>query len=682
MNFDRLKLVLMDARIGATIALSGFLILMLVPLPPSMLDLLITFSLMLSVGLLLTALFLRESHEFFVFPSLLLITTLFRLGLNIASTRLILLGGASGQNAAGAVIEAFGRVVMGGNYVVGGILFLIFSIINFIVISKGSERVAEVSARFTLDALPGKQMSIDADLTSGMIDQEQARVRRQELQREAEFYGAMDGASKFVRGDAIASLLIAFVNLLGGALIGALQHGMTLSEAASRFSILTVGDGLAAQVPALLVSTAAGLVITQVGGDNNMARELVRQLGSDRKIWLLTASIFGVFGLMPGMPSLAFIGAAAVFAAAAWFVPTLAADDLDAEDRTEERPPALIERPADLEIVLGLGLLSITGEQEGGGLLRRLKRWREDFARTWGFWLPVVSVHDDQRLASRAYEIRAHGVVLAQGELRPNRMLALDTGQLSEVIVGDPASDPVFGANGWWIPRDQQRDAERKGAVVVPPAVVLLTHLTEIITPRMQEFFGRATLRALLTDLRDQGYTELDELVPAPLDYGRLLSICHALLAERVPLTGLRTIIETAASICAVSANAAVAELVEAVRQALSSQICSRLADPERRISVLTLAPDVETALARVADQTGSSGEIALLSEHIGRLLPSLREKISAPEGPPSAILVSPAVRRPLRNVLAHALPDLPVLSLREIARGFSIETRGTVGFA
>ncbi|MCB9728868.1 MAG: flagellar biosynthesis protein FlhA [Deltaproteobacteria bacterium] len=595
------------------LTLVGILGLMIVPLPPLALDLLLAVNVTISLVILLTAVQVTRPLDFSVFPSLLLITTLFRLSLNVATTRLILLGGADGTQAAGEIIRTFGEFVVGGSYVVGIVVFLILTLINFIVITRGAGRIAEVSARFTLDALPGKQMSIDSDLASGLITQDQARARRLELARETDFYGAMDGSSRFVRGDAIAGLIITGINIVGGLIIGVAQEHLSLADAATTYTVLTIGDGLVSQIPSILISTAAGVIVTRAAASTDLGGQVVLQLLHNRKVMVASAVVVAALAFIPGMPATIFIGlSGGLF----WWSRRVRDVSAEAggEGRREgggpgaagapqEEPPRGsaqgIERDLEvpkLELNVGYGLISLVQSDEGGDFVSRVSVLRANIARDLGFVFPHMPIRDDQGIGANEYRLLIHGVPAASGALVPDRVLAMDPGDVRRPIEGDPTIEPTFGLPALWIRAADKGRAELAGYTVAEPVFVLLTHMRDVIEREASRLMGREELQVLLDALARRHPRIVDELVPAVLSHADILGVLRALLDERVSIRDFNTILETLSE--AVRFGKSAPYLVEQVRKRLAPAIVQPLRDRNDTLHV-ALFDDISVELLR-----------------------------------------------------------------------------------
>lgn len=667
--------------LAVTIAVIAIVIMMVVPLPTILLDLLLTFNITFALTILLVTMYVRQPLEISVFPSLLLLATLFRLALNVSSTRLILLHGYAGQ-----VIQSFGEFVVGGNPVVGIIIFFILVIIQFVVITRGAERVAEVTARFTLDAMPGKQMSIDADLNAGLIDEEQARARRLEVRREADFYGAMDGASKFVKGDAIAGIIITIVNILGGFIIGVMQGQLSPLEVLQKYTILTVGDGLVSQIPALLVSTATGILVTRAASEGNLGQDVTSQVFSEPRILYMAAGLLTVLGFIPGLPHIAFLALAALFAFLAYRlnqtmepIPesvTTSESGID-ELRRPEAVAALL--PVDpLEIDLGYGLISLADTEQGGDLLDRIVLLRRQLALELGLLVPTVRIRDNITLAPNTYVILLRGVEVARGEVLPGYFLAMgDCTDKKEP--GIPTHEPAFGLPAWWVTAAEKENAEQSGFTVVDPATVIATHLTEVIKKHAAEILSRQQLELMLETVRKESPALVNEVVPgiiAPLDLKKVLG---NLLQEGVPIRDLTTILETVGNYGRLTKDTDI--LTEYVRQALGRQISRRLSPDGGPIMALTLDRSVEEAIESSLQRTEQGTFLAIDPQTAERILASVKagmNRLPPGENPP-VILASPMVRFYFKRLIERAFPQLVVVSYNELDPELTVDVVGRV---
>ncbi len=658
--------------------------LLVLPLPPFLLDLLLALSIAFSLLVLLTALNAEKPLDFSAFPSLLLLLTLYRLALNVSSTRLIL-----GEGDAGKVIESFGEFVIGGNYVVGVVIFLILVGINFIVITKGSGRVAEVAARFTLDAMPGRQMSIDGDLSAGLIDEDEARRRREEISDEADFYGAMDGAAKFVRGDAIAGLLITGINIVGGIFIGMVQRGMPAGRAFTEYTILTVGDGLVTQIPALVVATAAGIMVTSSGG-GRVGATLVTQLGGKARPLWIAAGFLGLLALVPGLPTVPFLALGIMAGIAAWYAPEVSLTPAlasasgapvgeIAEPQAPERSPVqdlLQIDPVELEI--GYALIPLVDQDQGGDLLERIRLLRKQAAMDLGVLVPPIRIRDDVRLEPAAYVIRIRGNEVARGSLRPRLLLALDAGDVIADVDGEETVDPSFGLPGRWIRETDRVEAEASGWTVVEPGTVLSTHLMEVLKEHAAELLGRQDVQELVDTLKESYPALVEEVVPARVSIGVLHRVLQRLLRERVPIRDLVTVLETMAD--ATDRTKDPEALTEQVRRALGPVIAEANADADGTIRGITLGPRLEAALTRLFSPRPGEGNDVVEPGAMTRALTGLDElaRTHARDGRPRPLITAPTMRVGIRRLLEPVLPDIPVLSLGELPPQVNLESVAT----
>lgn len=668
------------------LGLVGILFLMVIPIPPLMLDLFLSMSMTVAIVVLLVSVYIVRPLEFSVFPSILLMTTLFRLSLNVASARLILLRGNEGADAAGAVIKAFGQFVVGGNYAVGVVVFLILVIINFVVITKGAGRIAEVAARFSLDAMPGKQMSIDADLNAGFIDEAEARRRRRDIEREADFCGAMDGASKFIRGEAIAGIVITAVNILGGFFIGVLQLGMDLRSALETYTILTVGDGLIAQIPALLVSTAAGIIVSRAAADTDLGEEIRRQLLLQPKVLATTSAILAGLGLFPGLPHLAFFVLSGILGAAAYMTGAArtaeaSAPEPEGEPRSEESAevcPALDV----MELEIGYGLIPLVDPEQGGDLLERVRAVRNQLAQERGFVIPAVHIRDNLELKPHEYTIRVRGVEIARGEVRPGSLLALNPGQATAEIPGIPTQEPAFGLPAKWIGSQDRDSAQVAGYTIVDPSTVVATHLTELVRRHAHEILTRQDVQKLLDNLRKDHPKVVEEVVPSLLPLGTVHRVLKNLLREQISIRDLLTILETLGTLGDQVKDADL--LTEHVRQSLARSITQQFKTADNRLYVVSLEKTLEDMLEHSIQRTEAGSYLSLDPNVAGKVIEHLAEGIRkcVEHGCEPVVLCSPAVRPYLKQMTERALPDLSVLSFREIAPSVNVHSLGSVGLS
>ncbi len=665
------------------IGLFGLLGIMVVPLPPVVLDMLLAGSICLSLLLFLGALYAKKAVEFSVFPTLLLVATVYRLALNVASTRLILLHGGDGSASAGRVIETFGQFVVGGNFIVGAVVFTILVLINFVVITKGSGRIAEVAARFTLDAMPGKQMAVDAELNAGLIDEREARIRRDEIAQEADFYGAMDGASKFIRGDAIAGIVITIVNIVGGALIGTFQQDLALSEAAATYTILTIGDGLAGQVPALIVSTAAGLLTTRV--DDNSARDLhaqiSQQLLENPRVLAVGAAMLAGLALIPGL-RMPFLLAAAGVGGLAWQMRNVQPGDRAAKAAapkrtTETRPEDLLPLEP-LAIEVAVDLVYLVDEREGGELLKRIQKVRTQFAKESGLVLPPVHLRDNLDLSNGGYRILLRGERIGEGAIQPRAHLALDPGTATAEIEGVSTVDPVFQMQAYWIPNRTVLDAQAKGYTVVDAPTVLTTHLVELMTTYGHELYDASQLDAALERVHTHAPKLVDDLTPDPLPRTALLRVFRNLLRENLSVRDTQTILEALAEFAPRSREPDV--LTEFVRQRLARHITGRFSD-KGIVRMVSFGPKAEDALLRsLQAPDGGQPQLNLDPQHARAMLVGLKEQVEGYTGPGQAVVLAPPLARSaLRRMLERVLPRVPVLSSAELLPEVEVRPVGRV---
>ncbi|HUM13980.1 MAG TPA: flagellar biosynthesis protein FlhA [Myxococcaceae bacterium] len=662
------------------LAVLGVLAVLIVPLPALMLDVLLAFNIGLSVLMLLVALGLTRPLDFSVFPSLLLITTLFRLALNVATTRLVLLRGGEGPGAAGHVIETFGRFAVGGSLVVGAVIFLILLVVNFAVITKGSGRVSEVAARFTLDALPGKQMSIDADLAAGIIDDREARARRSGLEREAEFFGAMDGASKFVRGDAVAGLFITGINIVGGLLAGLLRDRLSLGAAVETYTLLTVGDGLVSQMPALLVSTAAGIVVTRAAGAD-LGSQVGAQVFGRPRVLTGAAAVLGILALIPGMPMVAFGALAAgamVLARRARRSALATPPAIRAEQKAPERIQDLLSMEA-LELEVGVGLLPLIDVARGGELPGRVTALRRQLATDLGIVIPSVHLRDNLRLDGSTYRILLRGNEVARGTAHVDRLMALEPSGAAPRVEGISAREPAFGLPAVWILPPMRDRAESAGLTLVDPASVLTTHLGEVLRRNAHELVGRQETQELLATCAKDAPKLVEDAVPGTVTLGELVRVLRGLLREGLSVRDLRTILEAVADAAPRSKDTAY--LVEQARRRLARHITARISASEGVVRALTLDRPTEDLLRQ--SLASSDGEAALApdAESARRLIASLEARASSltAQGQPAVVLAPPDLRRPLFDLLSRFVPDLWVVTARELLPGTTVQPAGAL---
>ncbi|MFW6438245.1 MAG: flagellar biosynthesis protein FlhA [Armatimonadota bacterium] len=660
------------------VGIIGLVAMMLIPLPDPVLDLLLTLSFGVALCILLVAMYVHEPLQFAVFPSVLLVATLFRLALNISSTRLILLNGHAGK-----VIEAFGEFVVGGDLVVGLILFLILVIIQFVVITSGSQRVAEVAARFTLDEMPGKQMAIDADLSAGLVTEDQARDRRRKIEREADFYGAMDGATKFVRGDAIAAIIIVVINIIAGVIIGMTRLSLEPAEALHRFALLTVGDGLVSQIPALLISTATGLVVTRSASEQDLGTDVITQVLDQPRAVAIVGVMLVLFGMVPGLPTLSFFAIGGSAALVAWFVSRSSSDEADEhggapEALSDVEQPVAVPAPDRLAVQIGYGLIELVDESKQGSLLQRIGAIREQIAAELGLIVPPVRIKDDMTLRPNAYVVRLRGASIADGHLHPSRMMAIATREGLDTLPGTSVIEPAFGLPAWWIEREQRTLAEARGYTVVEPEVVLATHLSELIKSHAQELISRQDVQVVLDDLRQTNPAAVNELVPEMASVGQLHQVLQSLLEEGVPITDMSTIVEALADGLRSSGDLATAG--EYVRAALARTICERFRDGEA-VTAFVLDAELEAYIAESIVDTPAGPTCLLDPDLLQPMLQSVQsavEELAAHAGE-AIILTSPPVRRHVRALIRRSFPDVAVLSHAEIVPELTVRARGSI---
>ena len=670
---------------AAPIIVLAMLAMVVVPLSPLMLDALFTINIALSLVVMMAVVYVKRPLEFSVFPSVLLMVTLLRLGLNVASTRVVLLHGHEGPAAAGHVIESFAQFVIGGSYAVGLIVFAILTIVNFVVVTKGSGRISEVSARFILDALPGKQMAIDADLNAGLLSREDARARREEVREEADFYGSMDGASKFVRGDAIAGLLILVINLVGGILIGLLQHDMAFGDSAQTYTLLAIGDGLVAQLPALLISTAAAMLVTRATREQDMGPAVRKQVFGQKRALIVAALLMGLVCIVPGMPNLPFLVLAAVLGYAAWRLHKRGATDARVEDEAAAlaSAPTTAElswdevRPVEpLGLEVGYKLIALVDKSQGGELLARLKGVRRKLTQDLGFLIPAVHVRDNLELAPGQYRILVHGVPVATGELHADRELALDPGRVFGPLEGIPGKDPAFGLDAVWIQKSQHAHAESLGYTVVDAATVVATHLSHVVRERAAELLGHEEAQQLLNSVGKAAPKLVEELTPKLLPLSVVVRVLQSLLVEKVPLRQMRQIVEAMLEHGAHTQDPAT--LTAAVRTALGRFIVQELNGLNPELPVYTLAPALERVLQDSVNGQGAALEPGLAE----RLHQNLSECVTQQEGrgEPAVLLVPAGIRATIARLVRHSVPALSVLAYTEVPEDKRLRLVGAIG--
>ncbi|WP_135211654.1 flagellar biosynthesis protein FlhA [Vitreimonas flagellata] len=687
LSFDILRGFVMRGEIGLAVGVLGILAIMLVPLPPLLLDFLLAISITSSILVLMTALMIKKPLEFTAFPAVLLLTTLLRLALNIATTRLILGNGQSGEHAAGDVIAAFAQFVMGGEFVIGVIVFAILVIVNFVVITKGSTRIAEVAARFTLDAMPGKQMAIDADLSAGLINDTQARERRKALEDESAFFGAMDGASKFVRGDAIAGLLIVFINIIGGIIIGVVSHGMDFAEAGHTYTLLTVGDGLVSQIPALIISVAAGLLVTKAGVDGAADKALVKQLASYPVVLGVVSACAFAMGILPGMPIIPFWILAGASGLLAWRLreasrvtaeAAAVAAASPAEAPIEETPQASLAMD-DVRIELGFSLLPLINDVQGRRLTDQIKALRKTLAQEYGFVMPSVRILDNVQLAADRYQIRIREMEAGEGKLKMGGLLAMDPTGAGIAIPGDKVKEPAFGLDAVWIDERAREEASFRGYTVVDPATVLATHLTEIIKEHMNELLTFSEVKKLVKELPKDTQQLLDDVAPAHISWSGVQRILQNLLKERVSIRDLGAIIEAIAE--AAPAMHDLVLITEHVRARLARQICHQHRNGEGSLPIISLSPTWEQAFSESVVGEGQSRQLALPPSKLHDFVADVRSAFerAAKAGETPVLLTSPGIRPFVRSLIERFRPSTAVLGQGEVHAKVRLKAMGQV---
>lgn len=676
----------MFSGLGAPMVMVLLLVMIVLPLPPFALDVLFTFNIALAIIVLLASVYASRPLEFAVFPTVLLVSTLLRLGLNVASTRVVLLRGHSGTGAAGNVIEAFGDFVVGGSYAVGLVLFTILVVINFVVITKGAGRISEVTARFTLDAMPGKQMAIDADLNAGLISQDVALTRRDEVSREADFYGAMDGASKFVRGDAVAGILILFINILGGFAIGTMQHDLSAGQAAENYILLTIGDGLVAQIPSMLLSTAAAIIVTRMSGAADMGAEVASQLTSNPRALFVTAGVIGAMGVVPGMPNLVFLGIAGVIGVLGY---------LRAQPEKESPQEVVDEEPAaptesrelnwddvsqvdEIGLEVGYRLISLVDRNQGGDLLSRIKGVRKKLSQELGFLVNSVHIRDNLDLAPNNYRISLHDVIAGEGEVYPGRELAINPGQVFGELEGMKTQDPSFGLEAVWIDASQRDEAQTMGYTVVDSSTVVATHLSQILRNQAHELIGQDGVQQLLDKLGKTSPKLVENLVPGTLGLADITRVIHNLLEEGIPVRDMRTIVGTLAdeSLKGQDSDAMTAR----VRVALGASIYQTVNGTSREMPVMVLDPQLEQILLG-SIQGAPGGLEPTLMDTVIQQITQASSQLEA-EGSSPVLLVATSIRLFLSKLLRGRMSNFYILAYEEIPPNKSIRVVATIGGA
>jgi flagellar biosynthesis protein FlhA len=690
MNENSIGKLLKHTDLVAAVAVVVVVTMLIIPLPSMLLDMFITINISAALAVVVATMYLNKALDFSAFPTLLLLTTMFRLAINVSVTRLILTKGS-----AGSVVQDFGHFVVGGDIVVGLVIFLVLVVIQFVVVTNGAGRVAEVAARFTLDAMPGKQMAIDADLNAGLITDEQARTRRSEIAREADFYGAMDGASKFVKGDAMAAVLITAINLIGGIVVGVLQKHIGFSQAIQNYSMLTVGDGLAAQIPALLISVATGILVTRSGGsENDLGTDLANQILRQKKAPLVAGCVVCGFALVPGLPKLPFLFVGGIMTAIGWSVRNglpgdvavaTAAAALPVEAQADKpaapREEVMKELPIDpLELGIGFGLVPLVDRRTGGSLVRRVSMIRRQIASELGMVIPPVRIHDEVDLDSHEYVVKVRGTVVARGSIMAGHHLAMDPGDAVGSVPGIATTEPAFGLPATWIPESQHAEAEALGYTVVDGESVIVTHLTETIRGHAAQLITRQDVRQLLDQLKEINEAVVTETVPEVLSLGEIQRVLQALLSEGVSIRDLGAILEAVGEKARITRDPSL--LAEYARQALGRAITAPHLDPTQTLRVITLDPMIEQELAQSITQTSDGEYLAMEPSRAQAVVSAVRgqsDQASARGGIRPVLLCSARVRRHLRRLVESTIPHLPVCSYNEVAPGISVETIGVV---
>ncbi len=675
--------------LGAPLIVMIMLAMLVVPLPTFLLDTLFTFNIMLSLVVLLASVYVLRPLDFAVFPSVLLLATLLRLALNVASTRVVLLNGHTGAGAAGHVIESFGAFVIGGNFTIGLVVFVILVIINFVVVTKGAGRISEVSARFTLDAMPGKQMAIDADVNAGLITQEQARSQRQEVRQEADFYGSMDGAGKFVRGDAMAGILILFINIVGGLAVGVIQHGLPIADAMHHYTLLAIGDGLVAQIPSLLLSVATAIIVTRVTGAGDMGTQVAKQLFGQPKALMIAGAIMAAMGVVPGMPNLAFLALATLAMASAYLLANQQERAVQAVESEVPAMPAPAENrdlswddvaPVDLiGLEVGYRLIPLVDRNQGGELMARIKGVRKKISQDLGFLVQAVHIRDNLDLAPNAYRITLKGVPVGEAEIYPEREFAINPGRVFGTLQGINAKDPAFGLEAVWIEPAQREHAQTLGYTVVDASTVIATHLSQLLKQHAHELLGHEEVQQLLNVLSRSAPKLVEDLVPKTVTLGVMVRVLQGLLEEGIAIRDMRTIAETLAEQS--GRNADVADLLTQVRIRLSRMIVQNINGMAPELPVIALDPALEQIL-QSSVQDGGRGGISLEPGLAERLLRSLADAVKAQEvrAEPAVLLVPPSLRSALAKLARHGIEGLSVLSYNEVPEDKRVRLVATIG--
>ncbi|MBI4183107.1 MAG: flagellar biosynthesis protein FlhA [Proteobacteria bacterium] len=689
-TLDRFVDALRRGDIALAIGVIAILVVLILPMPKWLLDFSLALSITFSVMILMTAVFVEKPLQFSSFPTVLLIATMMRLSLNLASTRLILADGHTGTDAAGKVIQAFGGFVMSGNFVIGIIVFSILVIVNFVVITKGSGRIAEVSARFNLDAMPGKQMAIDADLSAGLIDEADARRRRKELEEESAFFGAMDGAAKFVRGDAIAGLLITFINIVGGMIIGVVQHGLTMSRAAESYTLLTVGDGLVTQIPAIVVSTAAGLVVTKAGIEGSTNRTLISQFGAFPRGLGLVSALSVTLALLPGMPLAPFMLLAAATGAGAWLTSRRQAEvetrkaEVEAEERRAKVPVAeeAISTALRIDLIrleLGYGLLPLINSEKGQKLTEQIRSLRRQLAAEMGFVMPSVRIQDNMQLPANTYVVRIKEIDAGRGDLKPNALLVMDPRGEEITLPGEQTAEPTFGLPAMWVEESHREEAMFRGYTVVDPQTVITTHLTEVIKENMPELLSYAETQKLLDDLDKEHQKLVSDIVPSQITVGGIQRVLQNLLRERISIRDLPTILEGISEACGHTRN--IMLITEHVRSRLALQLSNAYTNEQGFIPLITLSADWEQAFAESLAGTGEERQLSMAPSRLQDFINHVRQTFErhAMMGESPVLLTSPILRPYVRSIIERFRPSTTVMSQNEIHPKARIKTLGSI---
>jgi flagellar biosynthesis protein FlhA len=689
-NLGRYSAPLRRGEIGLAVAVIAILVALVLPIPPWLLDICLAMSLTLSVVILMVTLFISRPLEFNSFPTVLLLATMLRLSLNLASTRLILNRGHEGTASAGHVIQAFGGMLMEGNFIIGVIVFAILVIVNFVVITKGSMRIAEVSARFSLDSLPGKQLAIDADLSSGNIDEKEARRRRKELEEESTFFGSMDGASKFVRGDAVAGLMITMINIVGGIIIGTWQHDMSFTDATHTFTVLTIGDGLVTQIPALIVSTAAGLIVTKSGTQETADKALFRQLGGYPSALGMASALAVMLAMMPGIPKLPFLLLAAVVGGMGYYTMRERRAEHAAEAKAmapgSSEPVPLIDEPIStalhmdlLRLELGYGLLALINSPKGQRLTDQIKALRRQLAQELGFIMPSVRIQDNLQLAANTYVIRVKEIESGRGDIRPNMLLVMDPRGETISLPGEMTTEPTFGLPAMWIMESYREEALFRGLTVVDPPTVLTTHLTEMVKDNMPELLSYAETQKLLNEVDKDHQKLVADVIPTQITIGGMQRVLQNLLAERVSIRDLPAILEGVSEACAITRN--IGAITEHVRGRLARQLSETATTDAGFVPIVTLSPEWEQAFAESIIGSGEDKQLSMAPSNLQKFISAVRQTFDrfAVMGEQPVLLTSPAIRPYVRSIVERFRPQTVIMSQSEVHPKAKIKTLGQV---